>query len=106
MLVPDKLHDVKALPLPLITTTIFVTDTMSSKNIIKNNSLILFLLLVASTLRLYNVFDLQYTYDELSAVDRLRFDSFSELITKGVMIDAHPALVQVWMYLRSIFCVL
>jgi hypothetical protein len=75
---------------------------MSSKNIIKNNSLILFLLLVASTLRLYNVFDLQYTYDELSAVDRLRFDSFSELITKGVMIDAHPALVQVWMYYYSL----
>jgi len=69
---------------------------------IKNNSLILFLLLVASALRLYHLFDLQYTYDELSAVDRLRFDSFSELITKGVLIDAHPALVQVWMYYYSL----
>ena len=75
---------------------------MSSKNIIKSNFLILFLLLVASALRLYHLFDLQYTYDELSAVDRLRFDSFGELITKGVMIDAHPALVQVWMYYYSL----
>lgn len=74
---------------------------MSLKHHIKNNSLILFLLLVASALRLYNLFDLQYTYDELSAIDRLRFDSLSELITKGIMIDAHPALVQVWMYYYS-----
>ena len=74
---------------------------MSFKNQIKNNSLILFLLLVASALRLYNLFDLQYTYDELSAVDRLEFNSFSELIRQGIMIDAHPALVQVWMYYYS-----
>lgn len=75
---------------------------MSLINYIKKNSLILFLLLVASILRFYNLFDLQYTYDELSAVDRLEFNSFSELITKGVMIDAHPALVQVWMYYYSL----
>lgn len=75
---------------------------MPQKYNIKSNFLILFLLLVASALRLYNLFDLQYTYDELSAVDRLRFDSFGELISKGVMIDAHPALVQVWMYYYSL----
>ncbi len=75
---------------------------MSQTTNIKNNSLILFLLLVASALRLYNLFDLQYTYDELSAIDRLQFDSFGELIRQGVMIDAHPALVQVWMYYYSL----
>lgn len=75
---------------------------MSLQKNIKNNSLILFLLLVASALRLYNLFDLQYTYDELSAVDRLQFNSFGELIRQGVMIDAHPALVQVWMYYYSL----
>ena len=69
---------------------------------IKTNTLIHLLLIVARVLRLYNLFDLQYTYDELSAVDRLRFDSFGELIRKGVMIDAHPALVQVWMYYYSL----
>jgi hypothetical protein len=75
---------------------------MSLSKYIKTNTLILLLLIVASVLRLYNLFDLQYTYDELSAVDRLRFDSFGELIRKGVMIDAHPALVQVWMYYYSL----
>lgn len=75
---------------------------MSLSHNIKSKYIILFLLLVASILRLYNLFDLQYTYDELSAVDRLRFDSFSDLIAKGVMIDAHPALVQVWMYYYSL----
>jgi len=75
---------------------------MSLSRYFKSNSTILFLLFVASILRLYNLFDIQYTYDELSAVDRLRFDSFGELITKGVMIDAHPALVQVWMYYYSL----
>lgn len=75
---------------------------MSLSKYIKTNTLILLLLIVASALRLYNLFDLQYTYDELSAVDRLRFDSFGELIRKGVMIDAHPALVQVWMYYYSL----
>ncbi len=82
--------------------TIFATPRMDFKNQLKNNYLILFILLVASILRLYNLFDLQYTYDELSAVDRLEFNSFSELITKGIMIDAHPALVQVWMYYYSL----
>ena len=75
---------------------------MSLTNNIKNNSLILFLLIVASALRLYNLLDLQYTYDELSAVDRLQFNSFGELIRQGIMIDAHPALVQVWMYYYSL----
>ncbi|MES2515671.1 MAG: glycosyltransferase family 39 protein [Bacteroidota bacterium] len=75
---------------------------MQLTQVIKNNSIILFLLLTASALRLYGLFDLPYTYDELSAVNRLEFDSFGELITKGVMIDAHPALIQVWMYYYSL----
>ena len=46
----------------------------------------------------YNFFDLQYTYDELSALNRLEYNSFNELIQKGVMPDAHPALIQVFLY--------
>jgi hypothetical protein len=75
---------------------------MSLSKYIKTNTLLLLLVIVASVLRLYNLFDLQYTYDELSAIDRLRFNSFGELIKQGVMIDAHPALVQVWMYYYSL----
>ena len=34
----------------------------------------------------------------MSALDRTRFNSFADLINKGVKIDAHPALVQVFLY--------
>lgn len=71
---------------------------MKLTNYIKNNYAILFLLLIASILRFYKVIDLQYTFDELSALNRLEYSSFSELIKKGVMPDAHPALVQVFLY--------
>jgi hypothetical protein len=67
-------------------------------NRIKNSYAIVLLLLIASILRFYNFFDLQYTYDELSALNRLEYNSFNELIQKGVMPDAHPALIQVFLY--------
>lgn len=71
---------------------------MQINSYIKNNYAILSLLILASILRFYNVFDLQYTFDELSALNRLDYNSFSDLIKKGVMPDAHPALVQVFLY--------
>ena len=71
---------------------------MQLLNQIKTNYAIITLLLIASILRFYNFFDLQYTYDELSALNRLEYNSFNELIQKGVMPDAHPALIQVFLY--------
>ena len=71
---------------------------MLSLNKIKNNYGIIILLFLASVFRFYNFFGLQYTYDELSALNRLEFNSFNELIKKGVMPDAHPALIQVFLY--------
>ncbi len=59
---------------------------------------IFLLLIIASFLRLYGLFDLQYTYDELSVLDRLKFNSVFEVIEKGVKPDGHPALVQVFLY--------
>lgn len=65
----------------------------------KNNYPILFLIAIATTLRFYNLFELEYTYDELSALNRTEYDSLSEVIDKGVMkLDTHPALVQVFLY--------
>ena len=64
----------------------------------KQHAPIIFLVVLAAFLRLFHLFDLQYTYDELSAVNRLEFNSFHELVSKGIIIDAHPALIQVWMY--------
>jgi len=71
---------------------------MQFLNTIKQNSAIILLLLIACVLRFYNFFGLQYTYDELSALNRLEYTSLNELVQKGVMPDAHPALIQVFLY--------
>lgn len=44
------------------------------------------------------LFEYQFTYDELSGMERTQFSSFSELLDKGVKIDAHPAFVQILLY--------
>lgn len=59
-------------------------------------TLLLALLVLAALLRLWNLPHIPYTHDEISALLRVRFDSFSELIAQGVAIDAHPAGVQVF----------
>ncbi len=64
----------------------------------KTNILLLVIIIVGTILRFYNIFNLHFTNDELSALNRTRFDSFSDLITIGVMPDGHPALIQVFMY--------
>jgi hypothetical protein len=56
------------------------------------------ILLVAAILRFYHFFELPFMWDELSAWSRLHFETFSELISKGVMPDGHPAGVQVFLY--------
>jgi hypothetical protein len=73
----------------------------SQFNIAKLNTsknLLLLILLVASVLRCWNIFDIPYTNDEMSALMRTRYDSFGELINLGVRLDAHPAGIQVFMY--------
>lgn len=59
--------------------------------------LLVFILIVATILRLYNL-DYSYSNDELSALSRLNFDSLQDLIVKGVMVDFHPAFVQLFLY--------
>ena len=63
---------------------------------------IIFLVIFAITiiLRLIPLFNYQFTSDEISGLDRAQFYSFSELINKGVKNDAHPAFVQVLIYLK------
>jgi hypothetical protein len=65
---------------------------------IKEHWLFLAILLASALLRLIPLFGYQLTLDELSGLSRTRFDSFGELIDKGVKIDAHPAFVQVLIY--------
>ncbi|MFH1120983.1 MAG: glycosyltransferase family 39 protein [Bacteroidota bacterium] len=54
-------------------------------------------LLIAAGLRLTGL-DFSYSNDELSALMRVRFDSFSELVDKGFYVDGHPGGIQVFLY--------
>ena len=63
-----------------------------------NNLIIAFILAIATMLRFYHFFDIPYTLDELSALNRTFYADFSELIEKGIYNDGHPALIQVFLY--------
>jgi hypothetical protein len=70
----------------------------SSKLILSNKHLLVLILIVAAILRLWGVWDIPFMHDELSALSRTHFDSFSELISKGVKPDGHPAGIQIFLY--------
>jgi uncharacterized membrane protein YuzA (DUF378 family) len=61
---------------------------------------LLIILTIATALRLYHL-DFSFSNDELSALTRTRFDNFSDLISKGVNVDFHPAFAQVFLYFWS-----
>jgi len=63
-----------------------------------NRSILFFILTAATILRCYDLFNIPMTHDEFSALFRLRFDSFSELIEKGVKVDGHPAGIHILLY--------
>jgi len=66
---------------------------------IHTDQVLIFLIIAAgAVLRFYNYSDIPFTYDEFSAVFRTQFSSFQDLIAKGVVIDTHPAGVQVFLY--------
>ena len=74
---------------------------MEADGTLKKNydTLLLFVILVAAAwLRFYHLGDISFSNDELSALTRTRFDSFHELMEKGVKVDGHPALVQVMIW--------
>lgn len=63
-----------------------------------NSILLAGILAVGIILRCYHLFSIPMTHDELSALSRLNFSSFNELIEKGVKLDGHPAGIQVFLY--------
>jgi hypothetical protein len=63
-----------------------------------NKQILVIVMIIGSVLRFFNYDDIPFTTDEFSALFRLKFDNFSELIEKGVKIDGHPAGVQVFLY--------
>lgn len=56
------------------------------------------IVLLGTLLRFYNYLEIPYTHDELSALIRLDYSSFSDLIEKGVKVDGHPAGIQVFLF--------
>lgn len=60
--------------------------------------IVLILTALAFILRCYKIEDISFINDELSALIRLRFSSFSNLLQLGVAIDGHPAGVQAFLY--------
>ena len=65
---------------------------------LQNSVILILIIIVASALRLFNLFDIPFTHDEFSALFRTYFSNFSELIQKGVITDTHPAGIQVFLY--------
>ena len=68
------------------------------ESIHKNQILPGIIVLIAIALRFYHYFQVPFTHDEFSALFRLNFESFSDLISYGVKTDGHPAGVQVFLY--------
>jgi hypothetical protein len=65
---------------------------------LKAHTWFLVILSLCALLRLLPLASYQFTYDELSALERTQFNSFSDLVHKGVKIDAHPALIQLLIF--------
>lgn len=68
------------------------------KRTFESHDLIVAILVIAITLRFFNLFELPFTHDEFSTLFRTNFSSFHELIEKGVKVDTHPAGLQVFVY--------
>ncbi len=52
------------------------------------------IMIVAAVMRFYSYHNWSLSNDELSALNRLQFDSFADMIRLGVLVDFHPAGVQ------------
>ncbi|MFB6257840.1 MAG: hypothetical protein ABEH38_04025 [Flavobacteriales bacterium] len=63
--------------------------------------LLLIILGVGVFLRFDTLASVSLGNDELSALQRTRFDSFPEMIQKGVIPDGHPAFVQSFLYVYT-----
>jgi hypothetical protein len=50
-------------------------------------------------LRFFHFQEMPFTHDELSAMARVHFDHFHDLIQYGVLVEGHPAGVQVFLWL-------
>ena len=61
--------------------------------------LLAIILLVAAVLRLWKLGQVPFMHDEFSALGRTDFDNLHDLVTKGILVDTHPAGIQFFLYL-------
>jgi len=61
-------------------------------------SFLVIIMLLATVLRLWNYGGVSYSNDELSAITRALYPSFSELVSKGFYVDGHPGGIQILMF--------
>ncbi len=54
--------------------------------------------IIGIIVRMYGIFQLPFTHDELSVEARLHYDTFSQLIKEGVLCEGHPAGIQVFIW--------
>ena len=73
---------------------------INTDKILNPKTIFWFLLALGAALRIGSMWG-TLTHDELSAICRLNYDNFSDLITYGVLRDYHPAGVQVFMWFWS-----
>jgi hypothetical protein len=71
-----------------------------SEIISKNRETILLtvILIVSAILRLTGFGDFSFSNDELSALLRVQYDNFRDLVDKGFYVDGHPGGIQVFLY--------
>lgn len=60
--------------------------------------ILLFLLIIGAVMRFIHFTDFSLSNDELSALNRVRYDDFSQLVRKGFYVDGHPGGIQVFLY--------
>ncbi|MFN4234340.1 MAG: glycosyltransferase family 39 protein [Bacteroidia bacterium] len=63
------------------------------------NWYLIFLIVCGAIIRFYNLANLSLSNDELSALSRLQFNSWSDIFYYGVGIDYHPAGIQFLLYI-------
>jgi hypothetical protein len=69
-----------------------------TKKISFDSILLVVILVCAAILRFWNYSNMPYMHDELSALARTDFSSFSEMIAKGARVDGHPVGIQTFLY--------
>ena len=62
------------------------------------NAWLLLIIIIGAILRFYDYSGFSFSNDELSAINRLRFSTFRDLVEKGFYVDGHPGGIQVMLW--------